>query len=91
MSSLVIEFLSSLLYDNLYGSNFYKIVFLNSFKFYKMVSKYKNVFERPKLKEWSCFKSKCVLKLIKDQFSKDGFKGLEIDWIRQVLPILVNC
>ena len=76
MSSLVLEFLFSLVYDHLHGSNFYKIVFLKSFKFYKMVSKFEIIFERLKLKDWSCFESKYVLELI-----KHGFKELEIDWI----------
>ena len=48
MSSLVLDFLSILVYDQSNGSNFYKIIFLKSFKFYKIVSKFKIVFERPK-------------------------------------------
>ena len=77
MFGLVLKCLSCLVYNHLHGSNFYKIVFLGSFKFYKIVLKFKIIFKRPKLKDWSCFESKCVLKLIKYQFSKDGFKRLE--------------
>ena len=43
--------------------------------------KFKIVFQRPKSEDWSCFESKCVSKIIKDQFPKYGFKRLEKDWI----------
>ena len=85
MSSLVLEFSSSLVYDHLHGSNFYKMVFLKSFKVYKMVLKFKIVFERQKLKDWSCCNSKCVFELIKINFQKTDLKSLKKDWIEQVL------